>query len=161
MKRTPILCLIGLLLALTACGPRKGQADNPELSLYYRSTQPHGPALVSQPYHGQADPEAMIQALLEGPEGDALRSPYPTGLTLRGCTLKDGRLTVNVSEHYGELTDIDLTLADYCLVLTLCQLDEVDEVEIIVMGRPVPHRSHQLLTQVVALLILNHPLPSS
>lgn len=161
MKRTPIVILLGLLLVLTACVHRQGQTDTSELTLYYRSTQQHGPALVSQPYHGQATPNAMIQALLTGPEVDTLRSPYPSELSLRGCKLNNGRLTVNFSEHYGGLAGIDLTLADYCLVLTVCQLDEVDTVEITVMGRPVPHRSHQLLTREEALLILNHNLPSS
>ena len=159
MKRIPFICLLGLLLLLTACAPRQPKTNEPQLALYYLSTQEHGPALVSQPYYGKADPWAMILALLEGPNSDALRSPYPSELTLRGCKLKDGRLTVNFSEHYGELAAVDLTLADYCLVLTLCQLEEVDTVEITVMGRPIPHRSHQLLTQEGAVLILNHTLP--
>lgn len=161
MNGKRIACLAGLLLALTACAPQGAPTDGPELSLYYLSTQRHGPALVSQPYHGEASPKAMIQALLAGPEADTLRSPYPSGLSLRGCKLNDGLLTVNFSEHYGGLADINLTLADYCLVLTVCQLDEVDAVEITVMGSPVPHRSHQLLTQEEALLILNPSLPSS
>ena len=161
MNRKSILCLPLLLLTLTACTPQKTQTDTPELSLYYLSTQQHGPALVGQPYHGQADPRAMIQALLTGPDGTALRSPYPSEVTLRSCWLNDGCLTVNFSEHYGELADIDLTLADYCLVMTVCQLDKVDTVEITVMGHPVSHRSHQILTQEEALLILSHNLPSS
>lgn len=161
MNRTSIVCLTLLLLTLTACASQKTQTDPSELSLYCLSTQQHGPALICQPYHGQADPRAMIQALLSGSEGSTLRSPFPSELTLRSCWLNDGCLTVNFSEHYGELAGIDLTLADYCLVLTVCQLDKVDTVEITVMGQPVPHRSHQILTQEEALLILSHSFPSS
>jgi germination protein M len=67
-------------------------------------------------------------------------------LALRSCALKETHLTVDFSEGYGGLTDVDLTLADYCVVLTLCQLDGIDSVEITVAGRPLSYRSQQTLT---------------
>ena len=50
-------------------------------------------------------------------------------------------LTLSLSEQYGGLADVSLTLADYCLVLTLSQVDGVDAVQIQSAG----HTYHCLL----------------
>ena len=57
-----------------------------------------------------------------------------------------------MSERYGELTDISLTLADYAIVLTLTQLESVESVEIISGGYAASYRSHQVLTAAEAML---------
>ena len=57
-----------------------------------------------------------------------------------------------MSEQYGGLTDISLTLADYCIVLTLSQVDGVETVEIISAGYTVSYRSHQQLSGEEAVL---------
>ena len=57
----------------------------------------------------------------------------------------DGVLSLDLSEHYSGLSDVSLTLADYCIVLTLGQLESVEQVEITVAGRPLSYRSHQVL----------------
>lgn len=155
MKRlTPLL--VAFLMFLCACTASKSPDSSHSLQLYFTATDPHGPAIVGQPYPASQSPSPrdLILALLNGPENDALSSPFPRGLTLRGCKLEDGHLLVNFSEQYGGLADISLTLADYCLVLTLCQLEGVERVEITVMGNPIPHRSHQILTAQEALLAL-------
>ena len=61
-------------------------------------------------------------------------------------------LRITLSEQYGALTDISLTLADYCIVLTLSQLEEVEGVEIRSGGHSAGYRSHQTLRADEALL---------
>lgn len=155
MKRLALF-LITVLMLLCACTTQKPPDCSHTLQLYFTAPDPHGPAIVGQPYTASQSPSPrdLILALLNGPEHDTLSSPFPRGLTLRGCKLEGRHLLVNFSEHYGGLADISLTLADYCLVLTLCQLEGVDSVEITVMGNPIPHRSHQILTAQEALLAL-------
>ena len=59
---------------------------------------------------------------------------------------------MGLSEQYGALADISLTLADYCVVLTLSQLAEVEQVEITAQGHWAVYRSHQELSAEEAVL---------
>ena len=96
----------------------------------------------------------LLDALLDGPPLDSgLRSPFPAGTRLLGWQLdQDGLLWVDLSESYGSLTGIGLTLADYCLTFTLCQLEEVERVSITVSGRTISYRYRQELDPSQAVL---------
>lgn len=154
MKRWPIPLLLLLFLALTACAASYSTDSSQQLQLFFASTETHGPAISGEPYTGPADPSAedLLKSLLAGPSSDQLRSPFPSGLSLRKTALEEGHLIVDFSEPYGGLTDISLTLADYCVVLTVCQLDGIDSVEITVSGRSMTYRSHQVLTPEEVML---------
>ena len=52
----------------------------------------------------------------------------------------------------GGLADVSLTLADYCLVLTLSQVDGVDAVQIQSAGHTYHSRSHQTMQAEEAIL---------
>ena len=142
-----------IFVHLAACTAAPSSQEEEYLQLYFISTQDHGPALIGQRFHADTPPtpKQLIQALLAGPDQEELRSPFPAGLTLRSCTQEGSHLIIDFSEQYGGLTDIALTLADYCVVLTVCQLEGIDTVEIMVSGHPLPYRSHQILTQQEAL----------
>ncbi len=154
MRRCRFLLPFLIALVLAACAAVRAPDDTQQLQLYFASTENHGPAIVGQPYEDEDSPtaEQLIAALLSGPTGDGLRSPFPAGLSLRGLSLDEGHLTVDFSEQYGGLTDVSLTLADYCVVLTLCQLDGIDSVEITVSGQSTPYRGHQVLTAQEVML---------
>ena len=148
MKRFFALFL-PLVLLLSGCS---SSTRNSDVLLYFctdpsDSEQVHGPAIQSQPYFGPSDPgvEDLVDALLSGPTQSGLSSPFPAGLSLQSWELSDGLLTLNFSEQYGGLTDISLTLADYCLVLTLSQVEGVDTVQIQSVGHTYHSRSHQTL----------------
>ena len=53
---------------------------------------------------------------------------------------------MDFSSRYASLSGIDLTLADYSVVLTLTQLEEVEAVMITAEGELIPYRDHQRLT---------------
>ena len=96
--------------------------------------------------------EELVAALLAGPTQEGLVSPFPQGLSLQDWELADGLLTLNFSEQYGGLADVSLTLADYCLVLTLGQIEGVDTVQIQSAGHTYHSRSHQTLKPGEAVL---------
>ena len=92
-------------------------------------------ALASQPYQGESSIPALLEALLEGPEaGSGLVSAIPSGTRLLGWSIENGVAYVDLSQPYGDLVGVDLTLADYSIALTLAQLEEVDGVVITVNG---------------------------
>lgn len=167
MRRRCILLALILILALApACSAGASEAEGYRLYFLTDSDAVHGPALDTEPYTGgqglersgqsQPTPLELVQALLDGPKTDGLTSPFPRGLSvlwLEWDTDNPGVLLVGLSEQYGGLTDISLTLADYCIVLTLAQLDEIDGVEIISGGHTANYRSHQLLQPEEAVLI--------
>ena len=154
--------LLVFLLLLSACG-RREEKERGEYVLYFLAgdlvsgQSGHGPALDWESYTGEGTPgaEELLQALLAGPTLEGLATPFPRGVSLRQCSWDEERpgiLTVTLSEQYGALTDISLTLADYCIVLTLSQLEDVEGVEIRAGGYSSGYRSHELLKAEEALL---------
>ncbi len=148
--------LLAAALLLSACGGKEAElSDGPVLWFCSAGEEGHGSALVPQPYEGELSPEALLAALLAGPTQEGLNSPFPRGVALRQCVRDEeqpGVLVVDLSEQYGGLTDISLTLADYSIVLTLSQAEGVEEVRITAGGRNVSYRSHQLLSAQEAVL---------
>ena len=154
MRRFAALLLAALLLLPAGCGEKTTEG----LLLYYPSTREgSGAALVGQPYEGDqnADPEALLRALLAGPTQEDLANPFPKGTTLQSCAWDPddpGNLLVTLSEPYSELADVALTLADYSIVLTLSQLDGVETVEITAPGLRAGRRSHLKLAKEEVVL---------
>ncbi|WP_251317088.1 GerMN domain-containing protein [Flintibacter muris] len=150
--------LLVLLLLQAACGGRAEEpVEGPVLWFCSGGDREHGPALTAQPYQGEEPLEAeeLLAALLAGPTQDGLTSPFPRGVTLQRCRWDEERpgiLLVDLSEQYGALADISLTLADYSIVLTLSQLQGVEGIEITAGGRQVSYRSHQQLSSEEAVL---------
>lgn len=96
---------------------------------------------------GSADQvELLMSALLAGPTGDSLRNPFPTGTRLLDWDLTSGLLTLDLSEHFEALNGVDLTLACYCLTLTMCQLEQVDQIALKSDGNPTAGLGRQILS---------------
>ena len=154
--------LLAAALLFSACGGRETPREEGGFRLWFAADEGqadygHGPALDSQAYAGEDEPgpEELLSALLAGPTQEGLRSPFPRGVTLRQLSWDEERpgvLLVGFSEQYGALADVSLTLADYCVVLTLTQAEGVDTVEISTQGYQASYRSHQLLDPREAVL---------
>ena len=153
-----LAALLAALLLLAACGGREDREEQDFVLYYLLEGEPvHGSALDWEPYPGEADPgpEELLTALLAGPAQEGLVSPFPRGVSLLSWDWDEeepGVLRITLSEQYGALTDISLTLADYCIVLTLSPLEEVEGVEIRSGGHSAGYRSHQTLRADEALL---------
>lgn len=151
MKRWLLMLLAVLVLAGAAGCSRIQKEKTDGYALYFTVSgeQEYGAALDTQPYEGAepANVDTLLEALLAGPTREDLTSPFPRGVSVVRWELDEesGTLKLTMSEQYSGLGDISLTLADYCIVLTLCQLEGVEGVEIHSAGYSSNYRSHQLL----------------
>lgn len=118
------LLLALCLFALAGCG---GNAKGTEYAVYYcNQAAGEEAALVAEKRVLPPDTEpveGLLNLLLSPPQSENLTMAIPSGVTLRKWTLYNGLLTVDFSSGYGVLSGIDLTLADYSVVLTLTQLE--------------------------------------
>lgn len=136
MKR--LAFLLAALLLLGACGETE-QAEGMRLWFPVDLDSPrHSAQAVA--WETAAAPEidtveSLVDALLAGPRGETLAGLFPEGTRLVDWSLRGGELSLKFSEEYDTLSGADLTLADYCLVLTLCQLEQVDRVCIVTGDR--------------------------
>lgn len=136
--------LLWLLLAAAAglsllAGCASDQEEGEGLLLWFAADQSlqevPTAALASQPYQGEASVPDLLAALLDGPEaGGGLVSAIPAGTRLLDWRVEDGIAHVDLSQPYGDLVGVDLTVADYSIALTLTQLEGVDGVRITVNG---------------------------
>ena len=151
-KSITLLCVLALLLTLVGCGvAEKILSEDDGLQLYYPTdweTSQGGDAIgsvnISWEELPQADKQAQaekILALLMGQcEAEEFRSPIPNGTTLLSCEIKGSTVYVDFSAAYGQLSGMDLTLADYCVTLSLTQLPEIYAVRITVAGQDLAYR---------------------
>lgn len=140
MKIKKLVLLLPALLILSGC---QSQEPQNALCLWFPSNPGTGDHTaqavtfeISQETEtsGAEAVEKLSKALFAGPRSENLTNPFPVGTELIHWKLRDGQLDLVLSAEYGSLTGVDLTLADYCLALTLCQLDGVDQVCLTVEG---------------------------
>ena len=141
MKRYLALLLSGLLL-LSGCGAVVRQAEEKTgLNFYYgvSSDVQSGSAIVpEQDASVKPNVPDVMRRLLRGPESPELERTFPEGTALLTWSLADGGLTLDLSEAFGSLSGMALTCAEYCIVLTVSQLEGVKTVTILVEGKLLP-----------------------
>lgn len=76
------------------------------------------------------DLEQLLGQYLLGPSTQSLQSPFPDTLTVKGCRLQNGLLTITFGDEYAALSGIRLSEATACLIRTFSQVDGVDAVYI-------------------------------
>lgn len=147
MRRICLLLALLLTLGLTGC---LEQEQGTAYAVYYLNrAEGEENALASEKHTLPQDTqpvEGLLQLLLTEPQSEVLEKAIPDGVRVRKWSIHNGLLTVDFSSAYASLSGIDLTLADYSVVLTLTQLEEVDTVMITADGEMLAYRDHQRLT---------------
>lgn len=119
--------LLAALLLLGACGTQE-QTEGMRLWFPVDLDAPrHSSQAVAWEDTAADTVETLVSELLSGPREDGLAKPFPEGTQLENWTLEGGVLSLDFSEEYDALSGAGRTLADYCLTLTLCQLEQVDK----------------------------------
>ncbi len=149
-RRMQVLTALWLLLLLTV-GCAQEESVSQQLFYPVDDAVLYGDTMGSQDYESETGEDGdiiqLMTALLSGPTESGLKNPFPAGTTILWAGWRtDGTLVVNLSEEYSGLMGIDLTLADYSIVSTLCQLESVTQVEIWAANQENPFRNHQILS---------------
>ena len=149
MKR--LFCLLTaaalLMTALCSCSAYGSEEEVP-LQLWFVSGTGGTLSLETEDYTGEESLPAVLDALLNGPVSDReLRSLIPEGTRVLAWRLDGDLAWVDLSGEYGALTGLDLTLADYSIVLALTQLEQVQRVRITVEGKDHRYRNKQVLSR--------------
>jgi len=161
MRRRFAALALAALLLLPACARRGEEPAQGGYTAYYlAASAAGGDAICARPVavgngealSTEALTDALLAALLRSDEADGFVSPLPAGTEVRGVRIFGGRAQVDFSAPYARLSGIDLSLADYCVTLTLTQLPGVYAVSITADGRVLPYRRTQILTAADTLL---------
>ena len=140
-----ILAIAAALLAFAACAGSVQEDEESGYALYFLSdldTSGGGDAIAASSLRFTPDEamstedcvRALMELLLAGPDEATLHSPIPEGTALRSLSVSGRRARVDLSAPYARLSGIDLSLADYCITLTLSQLPNVNAVSITANG---------------------------
>lgn len=154
-----------LLLALVASGAPEDREEQGEEHLLYFLV-PESRARGSDRIRGCPQrldvPEgapladtarAVVERLLAGPEeANGLLSPLPAGVELLDLEIRDQRAYVDLSSGVNRLSGVALTMADYCLTLSLTELDGVSSVSITAQGRRLGQQPKQVFYERDVLL---------
>ena len=162
MKRRVLALLLAVLLLLTGCVPTTGRKED-TLHLFYEvsSQNAGGEDIIKSvavdwaDYKGKPIEEQVrevLDRLLQGDRQKGLLSPMPAGTVLQDCGFRGSAMWVDFSGAYGQLSGMELTIADYCVTLSLTQLPGVYAVSITVNGQDLAYRDRQRFAAAEALL---------
>ena len=73
------------------------------------------------------DLRSVMDLYLRGPEDQSARSPFPAQMELLDLELYQGVLTLSVTDHWQEQTPLEKHVAEACLVLTMTQFPDVEQ----------------------------------
>lgn len=146
-----ILCVAVLVLLGISVVP-DGPDETETLSLYFpvrkEALQSGADAITAvrvdwremRDKTAQEQAEAVMHLLLEGYQDSAFGRLVPGGTRMMSCQVSGSTATVDFSAAYGQLSGIDLTIADYCTALSLVQIPGIYTVRITVNGRELSYR---------------------
>ena len=152
------------LLALAACAsPAPPEEQGARTPIYYLAAEDasRGGDRIRACYEtlglGQDatvrdEAAAVVSRLLEGPTDRELESPLPAGVELLSLEVRDRTAYVDLSGGFNQLAGVELSMADYCLTLSLTALDGIGAVRITAQGRPVGQQPKQVFYERDVLL---------
>lgn len=164
MKRLLIFFLTAILLgSVSGCAVASRTPEGETLGIYYAADPAAArggdiltAAQVDWSGCTELSPEEQgrlaLELLLGGCQADNFVSPVPKGTQLLSCSVDGGRAEVDFSGAYGQLSGMKLSIADYCVTLTLTQIGGIYSVHILVNGRELPYRRNSVFLAGDALL---------
>lgn len=82
----------------------------------------------------------LMKRFLAGPREKRLKSPVPGKTVLQSVQLNKRHATVDLSAPYETLSGVSLSMADYCITMTLTQISKIQTVSVTVDGQELAYR---------------------
>lgn len=164
MKRFCLGILALALAALTACAvPDKPVEQEAGHLIYFLAPAEAARGgdrirgcyeLLSLPEDAGPEEEAaaVVERLLRGSSDGLLHSPLPPDTALAALEIRDRIAYVDLSGGMNRLSGVELSLADYCLTLSLTALEGVGAVTVTVQGRSLGQQPKQIFYERDVLL---------
>lgn len=136
MKRFIVITVIlALTLAFAACS----DADS-RFNIYYKNAE--GDSLMSEEHRSDISENGdkleivkyLIGELSRSPKTEGLINVLPDGTKLLSAEISGRTVTVDLSKEYYQNRDVDELLARMAVVNTLCEIDGISSVEILIEG---------------------------
>ena len=129
-KMICLLLLVCLVLPAPGCAAQKEEITDPVV-FYYPRTEvdydaPDGVFAREIRSRAGADAFRLLEALLRGPESEALANPFPKGTLLTELRQEGGTVYITLSNEFAALKGIKLSVACVCITLTAAELLGVD-----------------------------------
>lgn len=130
------LLVLFMALSLWSCGGSK------KYNIYYKNAD--GTTLVKEAHRSELPKNAkkdeiityLIGELSKAPRTEGLINVLPEAAALKSAAVKRRTAVVDLSKEYYNNRDVDELLARYAIVSTLCEVDGIDSVEIMIDGEP-------------------------
>lgn len=100
----------------------------------------------------QQQAQYIMELLLGGCTDKDFICPVPKGTAVNSCTVTGGTVSVDLSREYEQLVGVERTIADYCITLSLMQLDGIYAVRLTVNGLLPEGRTNGVYTSADVLL---------
>lgn len=100
----------------------------------------------------QQQAQYIMELLLGGCTDKDFICPVPKGTAVNSCTVTGGTVSVDLSREYEQLVGVERTIADYCITLSLMQLDGIYAVRLTVNGLLPEGRTNGVYTSAEVLL---------
>lgn len=168
MARRMILLLLVLSFLFTwGCTEMPSEADmEAPVRFYYKVSDDHYGAAAGAIEYELYDAEGhetnydrILTVYFQGPQSGSLVAPFPKATGLRGVWLDGGTMHIDLSDDFGLLSGIDLTLACSCITMTCLQFPGVEAVTIRSLGRLLENKDS--ITMNADSLILKDLGPAS
>jgi len=161
--RIAALLLAPALLLAACASPAEQEAQGKGTPLYYLADEEasRGGDRIQERYEVLELAEdatlhdtavAVVERLLAGPADRGLESPLPEGVSLLSLEIRDRMAYVDLSSGFNQLAGVELSMADYCLTMSLTALDGIGAVRITAQGRPVGQQPKQVFYERDVLL---------
>lgn len=132
MKRTVCL-MLALLLAALLCACGDTAQETGAFVLWTVSEETDGTfSMDARPYDGEPEVSGIMDAYFLG-----TAEHRPSALRLLNWEQRGSALWLYLSGPYNELSELEQTLVNYCITLTMTQLPGVKSVSIALDGEPV------------------------
>jgi len=147
-------------MSVSMFGCREKQQIDEPVAFYYRRSEllfegASGVIAAQQRESAghESDTEYLLQEYLSGPTDPLFSQTFPTGSRMVSFKITDKEAQITLSDHFADLTGMDLTIACACITLTIIDLTGVENVTLSAQSAMLDNQSFITMDKSCLLLL--------